>query len=355
MFCAAMAAWNSAAYVQFLWLDGTICGEFAGKRERSRTMQAEAFQTPVAFFVFKRPDTTRRVFEAISKVRPAKLLLIADGPRMGKEGEIEACRGVREIVARVDWPCEVMRNFSETNLGCRERMISGINWLFSLVEDAIILEDDCLPDLSFFPYCQELLEKYRGDSRIAYISGCNLIERYMTIEDSYCFSRIGGIWGWATWRSEWQRYDRNLSDWPGIKSRCLLTEVFDDPSVVKYLTAIFDAMYENRGPDTWDYQWLYTCLKNNSIAIVPRVNLIANIGFGKDGTHTIKPDERMMFSAAAVQFPLQHPFSLIPLLSLDRHRVRNMLPRSVPRRILRQLFRIARHFLDHGVGSTKLF
>lgn len=242
-------------------LDTTILHEFPVKTEGLRFMQIEALQTPVALVVFNRPHTTRRVFEAISRARPAKLLLIADGPRPDRDGEMEACRQVREIVAGVNWPCEVFRNFSDSNVGCGERVISGLNWVFSLVEEAIILEDDCLPDSSFFPYCQELLQKYRGDSRIAYISGSNLIEEYTRIDASYYFSRIGGNWGWATWRSEWRRYDRNLSDWPELKKQRMLDEIFDEPKAVKFWTRIFDAMHEETRRDIWDYHWLYTCLK----------------------------------------------------------------------------------------------
>jgi hypothetical protein len=174
-------------------------------------MQTEALQTPVALFVFNRTGTTSKVFEAIANVRPSRLLLIADGPRPGKAGETEACMSVREIVSRVDWPCEVSRDFADSNLGCQERMISGLNWVFSLVEEAIIFEDDCLPDPSFFRFCQELLERYRGDSRVASISGTNLVSEYSNTESSYFFSRLGGNWGWATWRSEWERYDRRYS------------------------------------------------------------------------------------------------------------------------------------------------
>ena len=293
----------------------------------------------MVLFVFNRPHTTRRVFEAIAAARPAKLLLIADGPRQNK-GEAEACRQVRDIVSRVDWPCEVFKNFSEINLGCGERVISGLNWAFSLVEEAIILEDDCLPDLSFFPFCQELLERYRGDGRVAYISGSNLLGWYGKPADSYYFSRIGGIWGWATWRSEWQRYDRHLSDWPEIRKRQILEEVFDEPKAVVFWTQIFDVMYENTGPDTWDYQWVYTQLKNNGLAIVPGVNLIANIGFGEGATHTTEEDSRFMLPATSMEFPLRHPSSFIPLRSLDRQRVRDMLPPSVVRRVFKKFKRI---------------
>jgi hypothetical protein len=300
-------------------------------------MQADILQTPVALFVFKRPDTTRLVFDAISRARPAKLLLIADGPRPDREGETEACRQVREIITAVDWPCEVFTNFADANLGCGERMVSGLNWVFSLVEEAILLEDDCLPDPSFFPFCQELLERFRGDARIAYICGCNLVERYGSIADSYYFSRIGGIWGWATWRSEWQRYDRHLSDWPELRKQRKLAEIFDDQKVVEFWTHIFDVMHEGKGPDTWDYQWLYTGLRNNSLTIVPKTNLIANIGFGEGATHTTVVDDRVVVPVSSMDFPLKHPSDLVPLRSLDRRRVRDMLPPSILNRIFQKL------------------
>ncbi len=305
-------------------------------------MKIDALKTPVALFVFKRPDTTRRVLDAIAKARPVRLLLVADGPRSDKPGEVEACRQVRDIVTRVDWPCEVLKNFSESNLGCGERMISGLNWVFSLVEEAIILEDDCLPDLSFFSFCQELLEKYRGDSRIAYISGDDLVTRFREPNNSsYYFSRIGGIWGWATWRSEWQRYDRRLEDWPELKRQRILSEVFDMPKAAKFWTEIFDSMHEKRGPDTWDYQWLYTNLKNNSLAIIPNVNLVTNLGFGNDATHTTEGDSRFEIAATAMAFPLKHPSSFIPLRSLDRHRVQDMLPPSILKRLFKRVQRVA--------------
>jgi hypothetical protein len=302
-------------------------------------VEVEALQTPVALFVFKRPDTTRRVFDAVSRVRPTKLLLVADGPRQGKKGEAEACRQVRDIVTSADWPCEVLTNFAENNLGCRERMVSGLDWVFSLVNEAILLEDDCLPDLSFFYFCHELLERYRCDGRVAYICGCNLVEKYTNIRDSYYFSRIGGIWGWATWRYEWQRYDRKLSDWPEIKRQQKLAEVLDDPEAIEYWTRIFDAMHENRGPDTWDYQWSYTVLKNNSLAIVPKVNLVTNLGFGEGATHTTETDDRFILPASSLDFPLRHPSNLIPLRSLDSRRVHDMLPPSIFHRVLKRLRR----------------
>jgi hypothetical protein len=296
-------------------------------------------QTPVALFVFRRPDTTRRVFEAISKVRPAKLLLIADGARTDREGEAEACREVRDIVSQVTWPCEVSTNFAETNLGCQERMISGLNWVFSLVEEAIILEDDCLPDVSFFPFCQEMLEKYRGDSRVAAISGTNLVEKYLSIEDSYFFSRIGGNWGWATWRSEWHRYDRHLEDWPKLKRDQILAEIFTQPKAIAYWTKVFDTIYANNRPSSWDYQWLYTHLKNNALTIVPRANLVANIGFGPGATHTTAVDARLVPPVGKMDFPLHHPSSFVPLRSMDR-RLQYLHFGTLFRRVSTKIYRL---------------
>jgi hypothetical protein len=307
-------------------------------------VQTETLQTPVAFFVFKRPDTTRRVFDVISKTRPAKLLLIADGPRQDREGEAEVCRQVRDIVSRVDWPCEVFENFSDRNLGCQERIISGLDWVFSLVEDAIILEDDCLPDLSFFYFCQELLERYRGDNRVASISGTNLVEKYLKTDASYFFSQLGGNWGWATWRSEWQRFDRHLEDWPKLKGEKMLSEIFDRPKTVDYWTRIFDMMYENRGPSAWDYQWLYAHLKDNTLSIVPRVNLVANIGFGAGATHTSGADPRLTPPAKSSDFPLRHPLFFAPLRSADRH-FQNLLSLSLAQRVLRKTHSIIGRFV----------
>jgi hypothetical protein len=282
-------------------------------------MHAEAFQTPVVLFVFNRLYTTRRVFEAIGKVRPTRLLLIADGPRPSKAGDREACEQVRDIVGHVDWPCEVSRNFADINLGCQERIISGLDWVFSLVEEAIILEDDCLPDPSFFPFCQELLERYRGDSRVAAISGTNLVSKHLSTRYSYFFSRLGGNWGWATWRSEWQRYDRYMEKWPELKRAGALSEVFEDSKAAAYWTRVFDDMYENKGRNAWDYQWVYTHLKNNALTIIPSVNLVANIGFGQGATHTSTADPRLMPPVTETTFPLIHPPALIPSRSMDRH------------------------------------
>jgi hypothetical protein len=281
-------------------------------------MEITKFETPVALFVFNRPDTTRRVFDAISRVRPMKLLLIADGPRQDREGEAEACRQVREIVDRVDWPCEVFQNFSESNLGCQKRMISGLNWVFSLVEEAIILEDDILPDPSFFSFCEAMLSRYRNDSRISMVAGFNIVQDSVHTNYSYFFSHLTHIWGWATWRQSWARYDEKLTDWPAIRDAGVLWEIFDRAENAKYWTHIFDQMHQGTGPNTWDYQWVYTNLMNHSLSIVPRVNLVENIGFGPEATHTINESNKPAVRACSIKFPLAHPPAIVHLRSMDR-------------------------------------
>jgi hypothetical protein len=264
-------------------------------------------RTPVAFIVFNRPETTRRVFAAITAARPSHLLLIADGPRANRPEDERRCDEVRRIVSAVDWPCKVETNFSNVNLGCRRRMISGLNWVFSLVEEAIILEDDCLPDPTFFPFCSELLEEYRNSSQIGMISGFNHVPDYFPFKYSYYFSKMVSIWGWATWRKCWQQYDENLVKWPEVKRERLLDNLFHDKRSVEYWTRTFDAMHDGTGPNAWGYQMVYTCWIKNWLTIVPRRNLIQNVGFNEDATHTSKVDPILPVATGALDFPLIHP------------------------------------------------
>jgi hypothetical protein len=304
-------------------------------------VHSDVFHTPVALIVFNRPSTTRRVFDAIAKMHPTKFLIVADGPRTESTSDEELCAQVRQIVQAVNWPCEVLTNFSDRNLGCQERVVSGLDWVFSLVEEAVILEDDCLPHPSFFQFCEELLARYRGDSRVAAISGTNFLAEHFKSEDSYYFSHIGGVWGWATWRSEWERYDRHLSAWPQNRRDGILGEIFSDPWTVEYWNRIFDAMYEKQTPSIWDYQWLYTHLINNSVTAVPRVNLVENIGFGPDSTNTHDPDPRLIVPRQAMTFPLTHPVRLVPLQSMDR-KLQTLYSVPINQRIVRKVTRVAR-------------
>jgi hypothetical protein len=263
-------------------------------------------KTPVAFIIFNRPDTTKRVFEAIRQAKPPKLLVIADGPRANRPGEAEKCAAARAIIDGVDWECEVLTNYSDTNLGCGKRPATGITWVFEQVEEAIILEDDCLPDPSFFPFCEELLERYRDDTRVAIISGNNLLGN-RTSPYSYYFSKYPYIWGWATWKRAWRYYDLETSLWTEIKNGSWLENILPSKKSVKYWEKIFQNTYDGKA-ETWDYQWTFACLINNFLSITPNVNLISNIGFGESATHTKNSDDKLSnLSVEEVNFPLVHP------------------------------------------------
>lgn len=173
--------------------------------------------TPIVFIIFNRPETTRKVFEKIALVRPKRLFVIADGPRESKLNEGEACAETRKIIDEINWNCDVHKIYSEINLGCKSRIVSGLNIVFDLTTEAIILEDDCIPDPSFFPYCESLLERYRNDERIGLISGNNFLFGDYDNFDSYYFSRYPHIWGWASWRRAWKKYDSQICQWPILR------------------------------------------------------------------------------------------------------------------------------------------
>jgi hypothetical protein len=281
----------------------------------------DSFQikTSVCFLVFNRPDTTSRVFEEIRHARPPKLLVVADGPRLDRPGEAEKCAAARAIIEQVDWPCEVMKNYLDTNLGCKRRVSSGLDWVFETVTEAIILEDDCLPNPSFFRFCEELLEKYRDDERVIQIGGCNFQDGIKRGPASYYFSIYNHIWGWASWRRAWKHYDRDMSLWPALRSTdWLLTIGGGSKAFQQYWTKIFDTVYSGQ-VDTWDYQWTFSCWAQSGFTILPARNLVTNIGFGKDASHT--KDNRgahANLSLEVLEFPLSYPLTMVQDLAADK-------------------------------------
>jgi hypothetical protein len=282
-------------------------------------MAGMQLKTPVVLLVFNRPTHSEQVFSAVRRVQPERLLIVADGPRPGREGEATKCEQVREIVTAVDWDCEVLTNFAETNLGCAERVISGLTWVFEQTDSAIILEDDCLPGHDFFRFCEELIPRYKDDDRIGSITGTNFCGP-SPVPYSYHFSQISDVWGWASWRSSWQRYDRSLKDWPTIKASKFLFEIFQDEALVEYWIKIFDMMYSQK-PErqiTWDYQWYYSNLINNCLTVMPTENLVKNIGFDPEATHTFASPGYQLPEIGRIEFPLRHPPGMVPIRSLDR-------------------------------------
>lgn len=261
--------------------------------------------TPVAIFLFNRPELTAHVFAEVRRARPSRLLIIADGPR--NPAERLPCDLARRAVQGVDWDCDVRCNFSDVNLGCRHRISSGIDWVFTLVDEAILLEDDCLPDPTFFPFCSELLKRYRQDSRVMMISGDNFQFGHRRTPHSYYFSGIPHIWGWATWRRAWQHYDVNLSEWPTLRDTGFLSRLFDHSGFAQTYRRIFDETSAGR-IDTWDHQWAFAFWRRQGLCVLPETNLITNLGFGPDATHTRNPASNdSAIPLTTMTFPLSHP------------------------------------------------
>lgn len=257
-----------------------------GKTSLPRYLEAK-LNTPVLFLVFNRPEPTREVFEAIRTAKPTKLYIASDGPRGSRNGEDRLVTIVREIVSHVDWPCTVQTRFLEENIGCKHAVSSAIDWFFECEKKGIILEDDCLPNQSFFYFCQELLNKYENDYRVGQICGFNPLSRFNENDSTYLFSRFGPIWGWATWRSRWAEYDVGMGKWAELRGTIWNNMVGLTPGEIDWRNQMFDRV--SRGLiDTWDYQWSFAKIINNQVSVLPTKNLVRNIGFNADATHTKK-------------------------------------------------------------------
>ena len=248
-------------------------------------------KSPILLLIFNRPDTTQAVFDEIKTAKPSKLYIAADGPRGSKPGEKELCQRTIESVSNIDWECEVKTLFRDENMGCKEAVSSAITWFFNHEEEGIILEDDCLPAKSFFYYCDTLLDKYRHDTRIRHISGCNSHFGVKWGEASIFFENRTEVWGWASWRRAWKDYDKDLKNYTEDDIRTELGKIFSDSIIVESWVGAFNGVKSGK-IDTWDYQLAIINYLNSAICISPNVNLISNIGYRADATHSIDPNDK---------------------------------------------------------------
>ncbi len=278
-------------------------------------------KTPVAFIIFNRPDLTQIVFNEIRKAEPKQLFVIADGPKTPEEWK--KCQAARDVIKQVDWDCEVLCNYSDVNLGCRERVSSGITWVFEHVEEAIILEDDCVPAPSFFSFCQTLLEHYRDDERIMVISGNNFQNGISRTKYSYYFSRYNHCWGWATWKRAWKYYDFNKEKWLEFKKENLLSQLFEDSTETKHWQEIFNRLFLEGKPNTWDYVWTFACWAQGGLSILPNQNLVSNIGFRSDATHTKGIDSTMGNLPTQDIWKIEHPPFIVRHQQADLYTFKN--------------------------------
>jgi hypothetical protein len=265
------------------------------------------FDIPVLFLTFNRLDTTKQVFEVICKVAPSRLYIASDGPRDNREGEKEKIEAVRDyILGSINWDCEVKKLFRDKNLGCGKAPAEAITWFFENEEMGIILEDDCLPSITFFPYCKELLEEYKDDEQIYHIAGNNPLTEIKT-PYSYYFARIQHCWGWATWRRAWNQFNYSIVDLDNFIIKKKIDNIFTRSADKNYWLDIFKEMEKYEKDDIWDYQWTYTIFNNNGICINPSKNLITNIGFGIDATHTSTNDTGIIYQERFEINEINHP------------------------------------------------
>ena len=281
-------------------------------------------KSPILFMVFNRPAVTKEVFNAIRDAQPPKLYIAADGAREDKVGEVERCKGVLDIVSKVDWPCEVKTLYREKNLGCKVAVSTAIAWFFEHEPEGIVLEDDCLPCMDFFRYCDEMLERYRDDQRIGAITGTNLYNLNYILKpsdednESYYFAKGPSVWGWASWRRVWKEYDVQIGDWEFLRESKSFQSTF---SAKKWalLQRTFNSVYENK-IDTWDYQFGFLLLKTNRLCVTSNVNLIENIGFNADGTHTRNSNSLEGHNKSCrIKWPLIHPVGIYPNMAKDNY------------------------------------
>lgn len=305
-------------------------------------------KSAVLFLIFNRPDQTARTFEAIRQARPARLYIAADGPRTYRPDDAERCARVRAIATAIDWPCEVRTLFRDQNLGCKKAISSAIDWFFEQEADGIILEDDCYPAASFFPYCEELLERYRDDLRVMSICGSNSLrpKEEEVEEASYFFSRHCRVWGWATWRRAWQHYDVDMESWPIYRAKRQLRVWSDcEEDFENFWTRVLDRTYAGE-VDTWDYQWMFACWANGGLSCRPRYNMISNLGFGADATHTFDPNSIDGNAPVhEIEFPLRHPTAVLRDFRADQTTQERQFQDTRPRPLF--LFRALRRMVRY--------
>jgi hypothetical protein len=272
---------------------------------------------PVLLLVFNRPVETLQVFNAIRNAKPAKLYIASDGPRINKNGEVELCQQVKQIISNVDWECDVKTLFRGNNLGCKYAVATAIDWFFENESEGIILEDDTLPSNSFFIFCSLMLEYFREDKRVMRIAGYNPLINSFNYSSDYFFSYFPFMWGWATWKRAWKYNDLEMSNWETVNDLKLNTQYPFNVARNKCFQEAFD------GLDTWDYQWDFSMLCQNGLGVVPAKSLIQNIGFNSNATHTMEDivGFRSKVTYNNLSFPLKGPNGLV----IPYHKYEKML------------------------------
>lgn len=290
-------------------------------------MTTGMLDTPVVLTIFNRPDLTELVFQAIARARPRRLFVLADGPRSPEEAEL--CARTRAVIDKVDWDCDVKLDVSEVNLGCRRRCASGFDWVFSQVDAAIILEDDCVPDPTFFRFCEEMLQYYRDDTRVMMVTGSNYLTTWKADRQDYHFSNFGSTWGWASWSRAWKYYDGLMKAWGDEEMKARIRDVLADDECYALQARRFDRIYADPGDrQSWDLPWSFTRLMHSGLTVVPAVNLISNRGFRPDGTSLTWIHPNANLPTAPMSFPIRFHDSVAVDRAYDRRHILRVMGRD---------------------------
>jgi hypothetical protein len=299
-----------------------------------------SYSIPILLIAFNRPENTRRVIEALRQIRPKTVFVAADGPRREIARDVELCAEVRCVVAdNFDWPCEIKTSYNQANLGCRKGVVKALDWFFGEVEEGVILEDDVVPTQDFFVYCEELLKRYRFDQRVGSISGNSFLPKGVDVDESYYFSVYTHSWGWATWRRAWSCYDRDMHHWVEFRDAGWL-EITLGRVPANYWRPLIEQVYQGI-VDTWDLVWLYSCWKSGFLTCISTVELVDNIGFGSDATHTL--DEKSPLGPTQpLLLPLRHPAVMQSRRDFDAKIISDNYRRSWHEELIRKLKKLKR-------------
>lgn len=275
-------------------------------------MLKKQYNIPILFLIFKREQSSLCVLNEIRKLEPKYLYIAADGPRENNNDDITNCEKTRKAVLNaIDWDCEVKTLFRDKNRGCGHGPAEAITWFFDQVEYGIILEDDIIPSQTFFPFCEELLIKYKDNEEVMSIAGTNFVSQTYKSLDSYNFTNYAGGWGWASWKRAWKYYDYNISSWEKPRVKKKISKKFSAEGYAFWQEA-FDLVCNKNIDHIWDYQWAFCKMANDGLGIIPSKNLTTNIGFGEDATHTFDASEDILAANIneELHFPLIHPHEI---------------------------------------------
>tara|TARA_A100001388_G_scaffold274668_1_gene258691 strand:+ start:226 stop:1173 length:948 start_codon:yes stop_codon:yes gene_type:complete len=261
------------------------------------------FKTPILILVYNRSKYLDRLISILRNIKAKNIYVSFDGPKKN-QFDIIKCNNVKKEIEKINWKCHISKNYLKVNNGCKKGVSKGLKWFFSNVDRGIILEDDCQPNSDFFIFLEWALNKYKKNNKIGGITGNNFLKNKIHIKETYYYSKYAHCWGWATWKRTWLKYDKNIKFWKDFKSSKLWNKYIDNEIEKKYWEKIFNNV-KNNSLDSWAYPWMLSIWRNNQMIITPKKNLVLNLGFSLEATHTNSTFHDFNYQS----FKLKKPYS----------------------------------------------